>query len=134
MTAESRPNRFRMMALTIGMPLLVMCFYFGFYLINSVWLDEQQIVAVVTSKQFYDSNDTYTTKVVGGRSWVQTSDNPGFHLIQLDAAGKKLSAVVLHDEYLKYVVGDSVSAHVRTYRITGTQEVSAIIPHSKPGA
>ena len=134
LAAGSPPSRFRMMALTIGLPLLFMVVYFGFNLVNSVGLDKQEMSAVVTSKQFHEANDTYTTKFVGGRSWVQTSDNQGFHLIQLDADGKKLTAVVPHEEYLKYETGDSVSVRVRTYRLTGSQEVIEINSPRKQGA
>lgn len=134
LAAGSPPIRLRMMALTIGLPLLFMALYFGFNLVNSVGLAEKEMSAIVTSKQFYESNDTYTTKVVGGRSWVQISDNPGFHLIHLNADGKKLSAVVPHEEYLMYETGDSVSLRVRTYRLTGSQEVIEITSHRKQGA
>jgi len=133
LAADLEKTRLRMMALTVGLPLLCLGLYFGLYLFNSVGLKEKKMSAVVTGKQFYEGNSTYTTKVVGSQSWVQSSENPGIHMIQLDAEGEKLVAVVQHADYLKYESGDTVTVLVRRYRLTGSYEVIDITSHRKQG-
>ena len=109
-----------------GLIICVLIVYFSFAAVNSLGLEEQTAIAIVTGKGYHAAGKTYTTQKIGNRMMTIPHTTPEAYYLWLDIDGKKASYVVSNLEYNLIESGDQFMVTYTRKRITGGIKVVAI--------
>jgi hypothetical protein len=108
------------------MPALILAGVLIYYLygaIDKVGLETQTVDAIVTSKTYTPGSTNYVNRIAGGRSWVQSQQQPDYYAISLSIDGKPTVALVSKEKYERLKENDHVRATISHTRITGNLQV-----------
>ena len=116
---NANPYMYVFSGIAIGAVLL----YVAFYLINNVGIEVHRAIATVMDKQYTESGTTYTTKIIDGRSVVQSYETPETYALTLKVDKERAVALVSKNLYESLNVNDQVNVKVQRTRITGKLKV-----------
>jgi hypothetical protein len=93
----------------------------GYYLygaLNRMGLTTQQSEGRVTGKNFAPGSTTYNTNIAGGRTWVQSYQQPDAYVIQLEVNGESTAGLVDEKTYGLLNPGDRVQVRFQRTRFS----------------
>ena len=87
--------------------------------VDRIGLETQEGEARVTGKQFAQGSTTYNQKIVAGRAWTETVQNPDQYIVNLELRGEPTGGAVTPELYQSLQEGERVRVKYIRTRFSG---------------
>jgi hypothetical protein len=114
--ASSTPNRLVYIFPAVAFTAVLLYYLYG--AVDRLGLETRQTDAQITGKQRAQGSTTYNTRIAGGRTWTQATENPDAYILEFTIDGEATGGAVEPEMYESLHEGDSVRVAFQRTRIT----------------
>lgn len=98
--------------------LVAVLVYYLYGAADRFGLETQQAETRVKGKQFAQGSTTYNQKIVAGRAWTETVQNPDQYIVTFDLEGEPTGGAVTQELYQSLQEGEPVRVQYRRTRFS----------------
>lgn len=123
MMETPQPRSAQIMMVVGAVIIAGVLFYYGFWAIDGLGLEDRQGTATVTGKEYVEPGMTYSRQYIGGQIRTLPQTTSEMYILELDIGGEQTSVAVDRGRHDAVEPGDEVRVVYQRRRLTGGLQV-----------